>query len=116
MKATTTKKLLEKRNLKQKRNKSIYNRYYNIYDLAPIPFSFFEIKINQQILSKIINTMKYLQILLLTTLFQSIMTAQIKYPDTRKGEQIDDYHGTKVADPYRWLEDDRSAETENTLS
>src|SRR5579862_6843342 len=28
------------------------------------------------------------------------------YPKTRRGEQIDDYHGTKVADPFRWLEDD----------
>ncbi|GAB3249925.1 prolyl oligopeptidase family serine peptidase [Larkinella harenae] len=36
----------------------------------------------------------------------------IKYPQTRKAEQIDDYHGTKISDPYRWLEDDRSAETE----
>ncbi|MFD1145103.1 prolyl oligopeptidase family protein [Larkinella insperata] len=36
----------------------------------------------------------------------------IKYPQTRKTEQLDDYHGTKVSDPYRWLEDDRSAETE----
>jgi prolyl oligopeptidase len=35
----------------------------------------------------------------------------LKYPQTRKTDQIDDYHGTKVADPYRWLEDDRSAET-----
>jgi prolyl oligopeptidase len=33
------------------------------------------------------------------------------YPKTRQVEQIDDYHGTKVADPYRWLEDDNSAET-----
>ena len=33
------------------------------------------------------------------------------YPNTRKSEQVDDYHGTKVADPYRWLEYDNSAET-----
>ena len=37
--------------------------------------------------------------------------AQIKYPDTKKVSQSDDYFGTKVADPYRWLEDDNSAET-----
>ena len=33
------------------------------------------------------------------------------YPDTSKTNQIDDYHGVKVADPYRWLEDDNSSET-----
>ena len=36
---------------------------------------------------------------------------KIEYPKTRKVEQSDDYHGTKIADPYRWLEDDNSAET-----
>ncbi len=36
---------------------------------------------------------------------------KIEYPKTKKVEQTDDYHGTKVSDPYRWLEDDNSAET-----
>jgi prolyl oligopeptidase len=35
----------------------------------------------------------------------------IKYPETRKDATADTYFGTTVADPYRWLEDDRSAET-----
>jgi prolyl oligopeptidase len=33
------------------------------------------------------------------------------YPSAKKVEQVDDYHGTKVADPYRWLEDTDSADT-----
>ena len=35
----------------------------------------------------------------------------IKYPITEKGTEIDTYFDTQVPDPYRWLEDDRSAET-----
>lgn len=33
------------------------------------------------------------------------------YPATKKVDTVDTYHGMKIPDPYRWLEDDRSAET-----
>src|SRR5579864_2259786 len=33
------------------------------------------------------------------------------YPQAKRSDQVDDYHGTKVADPYRWLEDTDSADT-----
>ena len=36
----------------------------------------------------------------------------ISYPKTRKDDVTDTYFGTQVADPYRWLEDDTSSETE----
>ncbi|HUQ18841.1 MAG TPA: prolyl oligopeptidase family serine peptidase [Gemmatimonadaceae bacterium] len=35
----------------------------------------------------------------------------LKYPVAAKGTQVDDYHGVKIADPYRWLEDTDSPET-----
>ena len=46
---------------------------------------------------------------------QTVKTAEVKaavnYPETKKGTVVDEYFGEKVADPYRWLEDDMSDET-----
>ncbi|MCR9263653.1 MAG: prolyl oligopeptidase family serine peptidase [Flavobacteriaceae bacterium] len=36
----------------------------------------------------------------------------VNYPATQKVDTVDTYFGTEVKDPYRWLEDDRSPETE----
>ncbi len=57
-----------------------------------------------------------------TTVGMGQNTQPLTYPNARKTDQVDTYHGTQVADPYRWLEDDRSAETadwvkaENTVT
>ncbi len=40
-----------------------------------------------------------------------ILAQQIEYPKAKKVDHVDDYHGTQVADPYRWLEDVDSDET-----
>jgi prolyl oligopeptidase len=44
--------------------------------------------------------------LLMPAILQVPAAAQrLRYPETKQGTQVDDYHGTTVADPYRWLED-----------
>jgi len=40
-------------------------------------------------------------------------TSRLDYPVTKKVTHVDDYFGTKVSDPYRWLENDTSADTKD---
>ena len=37
--------------------------------------------------------------------------AALEYPPTERREVVDDYHGTKVVDPYRWLENTDARDT-----
>ncbi|MFT5675241.1 MAG: prolyl oligopeptidase [Paraglaciecola sp.] len=42
---------------------------------------------------------------------KSLQIKTPSYPHTQQGDIVDDYFGTQISDPYRWLEDDRSEET-----
>ena len=43
---------------------------------------------------------------------ETVKPITVDYPETKKVDTVDNYFDVAVADPYRWLEDDRSAETE----
>ena len=62
-------------------------------------------KTNSQKMKKVFITM------LVSSTIVSVSQAQINYPQTKKTDKVDSYFETKVPDPYRWLEDDRSLET-----
>ena len=49
-------------------------------------------------------------------LLPAFLFAQYKYPETKKENVTDNYFGTVVADPYRWLEDDNSAATKDWVT
>jgi prolyl oligopeptidase len=61
------------------------------------------------------NIFKITLILVFVGIFYSCQTEKsivVNYPETKKVDTADTYFGTKVKDPYRWLENDRSRETE----
>ena len=43
-------------------------------------------------------------------------SGKIEYPATKEEGTVDDYNGIKIADPYRWLEDDNSEETKQWVA
>jgi len=56
--------------------------------------------------------MKRLFFMMMATIATTAVTAQgLQYPKAAKDGTVDEYFGTKVADPYRWLENDTSAQT-----
>jgi len=57
-----------------------------------------------------------LLVILVAFLAMSCTKTKIQYPETKKVDQVDDYFGVKVEDPYRWLEDDKSKETEEWVT
>ena len=61
----------------------------------------------REIMKKTISVFSIFVLFAITAFAQN----KINYPKTKKVDQTDNYHGTVVADPYRWLEDDNSAET-----
>jgi prolyl oligopeptidase len=60
--------------------------------------------------------MKFTLLLIPALAVSGIAQAQLSYPATKKVDQVDDYFGTKVEDPYRWLEDDNAPETKDWVT
>src|SRR5688572_30078566 len=88
---------------------------------APSPEGTVEPMCSNPVDSRVTNNMKTM--LLKRTLFSlavlpaflaasaNAQSTGITYPATPRGTQVDNYHGTTIADPYRWLENTDSPET-----
>ncbi len=57
------------------------------------------------------RTSLHLLVILIVAMSSCKPEIKLNYPVARKVETVDDYFGTKIADPYRWLENDTSRET-----
>jgi prolyl oligopeptidase len=54
-------------------------------------------------------------LLMVSAIALPALSQRLDYPKTRTVEQVDDYHSVKISDPYRWLEDDNSADTKTWI-
>src|SRR5205085_11428778 len=57
--------------------------------------------------------MRFPRVITLLAAAPALALAGWNYPVAKTVDQVDDLHGTKVADPYRWLEDVDSADTKS---
>src|SRR3954471_17876830 len=59
---------------------------------------------------------KTAEAIIMQTSVESSTEKRIVYPESPRVEQVDEYHGVKVADPYRWLEDLDSQQTRDWVA
>ena len=60
--------------------------------------------------------MKYILLSLLTFTLFSCTDQKMKYPETKKIETTENFHGTSIKENYRWLENDTAADTKEWVT